>query len=174
MMRLKLMYSVLAVVFATCTIGFSNTSTLSATGERTSQAGKICFDPTVPCRTSVAFEPYDLPFRVPENAGIFETEDFYAIILQSVRHAEGDCEQFVSEAERLKAQSLFPKAKVFSSRCPNPAGLFYTNVAQNTEFMAVYAGATKAQAERMLATVKATGKYPGANIRRMRAGFNGT
>ena len=174
MMRLKILYGVLAVVLATCTIGFSNSSPLSATKGRTSQAGKICFDPTVSCRTSVTFEPYDLPFRVPENAVISETENFYAVILQSVRHAEGDCERFVSEDERLKAQSLFPKAKVFTSRCANPGGMFYTNVAESTEFMAVYAGATKAQAERMLATVKATGKYPGANIRRMRAGFNGT
>jgi hypothetical protein len=40
--------------------------------------------------------------------------------------------------------------------------------------MAVYAGATQADANRMLATVKATGKFPGANIRRMRAMINGT
>jgi hypothetical protein len=40
--------------------------------------------------------------------------------------------------------------------------------------MAVYAGATLADANRMLAMVQATGKFPAANIRRMRAGFNGT
>ena len=33
---------------------------------------------------------------------------------------------------------------------------------------------TRAEAERLLAQVQATKKYPGANIRRMRAGFNGT
>lgn len=174
MMKLKLLYSVVTVVFATCTIGFSNSSPLSSTGGRTLQEGKICFDPSVPCRTSITFESYDLPFRVPKDAVITETEEFYAIILQSVRHAEGDCERFVSEDERRSAQELFPHLKVFTSRCTNPGGLFYTNVAENTEFMAVYGGATKAQAGRMLATVKATGKYPGANIRRMRAGFNGT
>jgi hypothetical protein len=40
--------------------------------------------------------------------------------------------------------------------------------------MAVYAGRTRAQANAMLEKVKATGKYPGANLRQMRAGFNGT
>jgi hypothetical protein len=40
--------------------------------------------------------------------------------------------------------------------------------------MAVYAGATLAEAKRVLAAVNATGKFPGANIRRIRTGFNGT
>ncbi len=40
--------------------------------------------------------------------------------------------------------------------------------------MAVYAGATLADANRTLRAVKATGKFPGANIRRMRAIMNGT
>jgi hypothetical protein len=40
--------------------------------------------------------------------------------------------------------------------------------------MAVYAGMTMADANAMLAKVKATGKFPGANIRRMRALINGT
>jgi hypothetical protein len=40
--------------------------------------------------------------------------------------------------------------------------------------MAIYAGTTIADANRMLAAVKATGKFPGANIRRMRTSFNGT
>ena len=40
--------------------------------------------------------------------------------------------------------------------------------------MAVYAGRTPAEANAMLARVKAAGKYPGAYLRRMRAGINGT
>jgi hypothetical protein len=40
--------------------------------------------------------------------------------------------------------------------------------------MAVYAGSTLAEAKRVLAAVKATGKFPGANLRRIRTGFNGT
>jgi hypothetical protein len=40
--------------------------------------------------------------------------------------------------------------------------------------MAVYAGRTQAEAAQMLSSVKATGKFAGASIRRMSAGFNGT
>jgi hypothetical protein len=40
--------------------------------------------------------------------------------------------------------------------------------------MAVYAGLTLAEANRMLATVQATKKFPGASIRRMRGVINGT
>ncbi len=40
--------------------------------------------------------------------------------------------------------------------------------------MAVYAGPTLAEANRVLAAVKATGKFSGAYVKRMRAGFNGT
>jgi hypothetical protein len=145
---------------------------ITASAQSTNKRAQVCPDPSVPCRTSVTFESYDLPFQVPKNAVIWETKDFYAIILSSV--ASGDCERFVSEGARLEAQALFPRAKVFASRPCNPGGLFYTNVAPDQQFMAVYAGATKAQAEQMLAKVKATGKFPGANLRRMRAGFNGT
>jgi hypothetical protein len=40
--------------------------------------------------------------------------------------------------------------------------------------MAVYAGRTRAEAAKFLAQVQATGKFPGANLRRMSIGFNGT
>jgi hypothetical protein len=139
------------------------------------QAARICPDPTLPCRTSVTFEPYQLPFRIPENAVIWETEQFYAVILKSVRADDvSDCESFVPEAERLAAQDLFPRRKVFASRCFEPGDLYYTGTAENQRFMAVYAGLTRAEAQRTLALVRATGQYAGANLRRMRAGFNGT
>lgn len=141
---------------------------------RKSQRAKVCFDPTARCKTSAVFQSYDLPFRLPQNAVIYETETFYAIILKSVRNPRYDCNVFVSEEERLEAQALFPNHKVFTSRCAEAGSLFYTGVADKTEIMAVYAGATRAEANTMLARVKATGRFPGANLRRMRAGFNGT
>ncbi len=72
--------------------------------------------------------------------------------------------------------------KVFGSRCTDPENLFYLdlssrqtrNLSETHRIMAVYAGTTKAEAQKMLAGVKATGKFPGANTRRMRTGFNGT
>jgi hypothetical protein len=138
------------------------------------QRGSVCGNPTVACKTTATFQPNDLPFRVPEKSVIFDTELFYAIVLKSVPANEGDCDVFVPEAERLETQGLFPDRKVFSSRCADIENLFYTNVNPNFRIMAVYAGATLAEANRLLAAVKTTGKFPGANLRRMRTGFNGT
>jgi hypothetical protein len=134
----------------------------------------VCGNPRQACKTTVPFQPYDLPFRVPKNAVISETELFYAIIMKSVGMSDQDCDIFVPESERLEAQSLFPGHKVFTSRCQDIETMAYTNVSQNNRFMAVYAGHSSSEAQRMLAAVKATGKYPGASIRRMRTGFNGT
>jgi hypothetical protein len=115
-----------------------------------------------------------LPFRVPTNSVIFDTELFYAIILKSVPAPEDDCNTFVPETERLEAQTLFPDRKVFASRCVEPGELFYTNVDSKHKIMAVYAGTTLAEAKLALAAVKSSGKFPGAYMRRMRTGFNGT
>lgn len=134
----------------------------------------VCGNPQQACKTSVPFQPYDLPFRVPKDAAISDTELFYAIILKSVGMSDQDCDVFVPETERQVAQSLFPDHKVFTSRCADIETMAYTNVSPKHRFMAVYAGHTSAEAQRMLAAVKATGKYPGASIRRMRTGFNGT
>lgn len=136
--------------------------------------GSICGNPTVSCKTSVDFHEYDLPFRVPANSVIFDTELFYAVILQSVAAADEDCNAFVPETKRLEAQLLFSDRKVFTSRCVEPGELFYTNVSERHRIMAVYAGTTLTDAKRTLGRVKATGKFPGAYLRRMRTGFNGT
>lgn len=145
----------------------------------TARTGAICGNPQLTCKTSIAFEPNDLPFRVPERSVIVDTDLFYAIILKSVRSKEEDCEVFIPETDRLAAQALFPDHKVFTSRCADPGMpgsgmLFYTNVNPNSKIMAVYGGSTPVEAKRMLEAVKATGKFPGANLRRMRTGFNGT
>jgi hypothetical protein len=136
--------------------------------------GSVCGNPTVACKTTATFQPNDLPFRVPQKSVIFDTELFYAIVLKSVSADEGDCNVFVPEAERLEAQRLFPERKVFASRCADIENLFYTNVNPKFRIMAVYGGATLAEANRVLAAVKSTGKFPGAYMRRMRTGFNGT
>jgi hypothetical protein len=146
-----------------------------ATEKRQNQKLKatICGNPKETCRTAFRFEPYDLPFRVSENAVITDTEPFYAVILKSVV-VNNSCDRFIPEAERLKAQTLFTDHKVFTSRCPEPVAVYYMEVSEGQNFMAVYAGKTRAEATRRLAAVKATGQFPGANIRRMRAGINGT
>jgi hypothetical protein len=136
----------------------------------------VCGDPTVRCPTSVEFQPYQLPFRVPPDGAIWESEKFYAVILKSVRDESrgGNCDVLVPEAEREAAQALFPRHKVFASRCQDPGDLYYTDVAQDSQFMAVYAGRTRAEGLAVLEKVRATGKYPGANLRRLSTGFNGT
>ena len=155
--------------------------TAAAAGASAQRRGRprpaaVCGDPAVRCQTSVEFQPYQLPFRIPANAAIWETEKFYAVILKSVRDESkgGNCDIFVPEAEREAAQALFPRNKVFASRCFDPGDLFYTGVADDSRFMAVYAGRTRAEGLATLERVKATGKYPGANLRRLRTGFNGT
>jgi hypothetical protein len=141
---------------------------------RRANAAAICGNPKVTCKTSVTFQPHDLPFRVPANAVILDTELFYVVILKSMPASNDSCDVFIPETERLAAQALFPDRKVFTSRCVEPGELFYTNVSENQRMMAVYAGATLAEARRVLNAVKATGKFPGANLRRIRTGFNGT
>jgi hypothetical protein len=134
----------------------------------------VCGNPNVTCTSKATFEPYDLPFRMPANAVIYDTELFYAIILRSVSVPPDSCDNFIPEPERLAAQILFRNNKVFTSRCAEPGRLSYSNTSSKANFMAVYAGPTLADANRMLKAVKATGKFPGANLRRMRAVMNGT
>lgn len=174
MTKLKIIRSAMIGVLVLTTFGVLYSAQVYAQGAKKSPGGKICSDPTVPCKTTGTFDPNDLAFQIPANKVIWESELFYAVILQSVASPDDNCDTFVPEADRLEAQTLFPKMKVFTSRCTMGGSLFYTNIAPKQQFMAVYAGATKAQADQMLATVKATGKYSGANIRRMRVGFNGT
>lgn len=134
----------------------------------------ICGNPNVTCTTSIQFEPYVLPFQMPQNSVIYDTEQFYAVILKSVSTANNNCDNYIPEPERLKTQALFPNTKVFTSRCADAGEVSYSNTNPNTNFMAVYAGTSIVDANRMLATVLATRKFPGANIRRMRAMINGT
>jgi hypothetical protein len=166
--------AVIALIAITIALGFLNTETTAQTRRRPVKHLSICGNPTAPCKTIATFGPYALPFRLPENAVIYDTELFYAIILKSVNAKDDVCGVFVSEDERRATQALFPDHKVFSSRCAEPGELSYTNTNPNQHFMAVFAGMTVAEANRMLGAVKATGKFPGANIRRMRAVMNGT
>jgi hypothetical protein len=154
----------------------------TAQGRRATTHAVICGNPKLACKTTATFGDNDLPFQVPKNSVIVDTVPFYAIILQSTAVKNDACDVFIPEADRLAAQALFPDHKVFSSRCTDPENLFYADVSsRNTRYfsethrlLAVYAGTTLAEAKQMLARVQATGKYPGANIRRMRTGFNGT
>jgi hypothetical protein len=176
MISLNLRRVITVIVVATVTVLSFLVIEASAQRRRSSKVQhlSVCGNPQVPCKSNATFEPYDLQFRLPASAVIYDTELFYAVMLKSVKSPNDNCDVFVPEKERLAAQALFPDHKVFSSRCTEPGQLYYTNTSANAHFMAVYAGTTLADANRMLAMVQATGRFPAANIRRMRAGFNGT
>src|ERR1051325_3762924 len=118
----------------------------------------VCGNPNVTCPSAITFEPYDLPFRLPKSAVIYDTELFYAVILRSVSSPTENCDNYIPEPDRIAAQVLFPKNKVFTSRCAEPGQVSYSNTSSKAQFMAVYAGLTLAEANRMLAMVKASGK----------------
>jgi hypothetical protein len=129
--------------------------------------GKVHADPAKPYP---GFKPHELSFETPKDEIArteYRSEPFYAVILKTVPACS------VTEAERTATQALWPGHKVFATRfgCDdNPEeNITYTNVNAKVGFIAVYAGTTSAEANRLLAAVKATGRFPGANIRRMQA-----
>jgi hypothetical protein len=159
--------------FALAVFTFFSNATLA---QRRSTLGQVCGDPTAPCKTRDAFQPFELPFDFGTNYVIAESRPFYAVILKSVKlkYNYSDCEGSIKETDRLAAQELFPRNKVFSMTCFEAAQNYYTNVAENVAFLGVYAGKTLAEANAFLSKVRATGKFNGPVVRRMRAGINGT
>ncbi len=129
--------------------------------------GRVQSDPGVACAD---FKPHELCFEKPKD-GIaraeYLSEPFYAIILKTVERCS------LAEPERLQAQALFPRNKVFGTRfyCGEDIeeNISYTNVDEKHGFLAVYAGATMADAKKLMHDVEASGRFPGANIRKMQA-----
>jgi len=146
-------------------------------GKRSS-AGSVCGDPTVPCKIRHVenFQPADLPFDQGKNYGIYQSQPFYAIVLKSKKLPDwGDCAKpTFKEEERLEIQSLFEHNKVFMQNCVESGTYYYTWVADKTVLIAVYAGATLAQANKFFKTVQALDRFPGVRLRKMRVSVNGT
>ena len=133
------------------------------------QVGKIHSDPAKP---RPHFQPHNLPFETPQDQVArpeFRSAHFYAVILKTFERCKW------TEKERGEIQSLFPRNKVFAPKdgCneddPHEDPIGYTNVNPKVGFIAVYAGDTQEEAQRFLEAVKQTGKFPGANLRRMQA-----
>lgn len=130
------------------------------------QAGKIHSDPSKPWR---GFKPHQLSFETPQDGVArdeFRSAPFYAVILKTTERCS------VKEEERGEVQRLFPANKVFAplSGCDDDEDtISYTNVNPKVGFIAVYAGESQEQAQQFLAKVKETGRFPGANVRRMQA-----
>ena len=125
----------------------------------------VCPDPAHPCP---GFKPHDLSFVLPRD-GVPRAEirsaPFYAVILRTLAPCT------ITEAERAEAQKLWVHNKVFATRfeCDGDVenNVSYSNVDPKHGFLAVYAGDTQAAARAFLAEVKRTGKFPGANLRKM-------
>jgi hypothetical protein len=141
------------------------------------QLGKVCGNPQLKCRTgSFEFGKHELAFEVPRGDNVIsDSEPFYAVILKTVKLQNNvNCENAVSENERLEIQKMFPRNKVFALKCSDAGDVFYTNVADNINFIAVYAGRSLTETFFFLKTLQTSGKFKGANIRKMQAGINGT
>ena len=134
--------------------------------------GAICYQPLAQCSSSHSFAAYQLPFVIKEKLEFgksYRSEEFYGVVLKSVKAVgDPDC-SFVSEAERLAAQTVWPTRKVFSSHfnCSEEL-IVYENVDQNFNFLAVYAGKTLNEARRVLSEVKTNPRYSQAYLKRMR------
>src|SRR2546430_7193521 len=105
----------------------------------------VCGNPNVSCPSVLTFEPYDLPFHMPQSAVIYDTDLFYAVILKSVASPADNCDNYIPEPDRLAAQILFPHNKVFTSRCAEPGQISYSNTSAKAQFMAGYARLTLTQ-----------------------------
>jgi hypothetical protein len=141
----------------------------------------VCPDPARPCRTKQKeFGEWELSFRLPARIRpnvTYKSAPFYAIILKT--YSEG-CDELDAnpkvEPERLRIQRSYPTRKVFAEySCPNLDAASYdfagkTNASGEslyTDYIAIYAGETADEANRLLNEIKA--KFPKAAVKRMTA-----
>ncbi len=144
----------------------------------------VCSNPRSPCQhKDKQFAPYELSFRLPARIRQnydYKSVAFYAVVLKTYKDFEagGDgCDggEFSTaiEAERVQAQKLFPNQKAFAAyQCPDMGAVLYKSGGKdlNDTFLAIYGGATQAEADLVLA--KARARYPGATVKRMQAIYN--
>ena len=133
--------------------------------------GTVCYQPNAACGSSHSFSSHQLPFVINEKlvfGKTYRSQQFYAVILKSVKIAsDADCSE-IAEAERVKTQSIWPTRKVFTSRYSCPEELVsYENTEPTVNFLAVYAGNSLSAARRVLSDAKAKG-HREAYIKRMR------
>jgi uncharacterized protein len=126
--------------------------------------GKVCADPDRPCP---GFKPNELSFAIGSpfkfDRGKDRSQPFYAVILKSAPLCG------IADDERVRAQKAFPRAKVFLHRyfCEDFGDkVTYSNVNEKSGFVAVYAGESEGEGQKVLAQARAGG-YSDANLRRM-------
>jgi hypothetical protein len=158
-----------------------------AQGSEIQTGGKVCSNPSSPCvkildKDVRVFSDSDLSFKLPSKlkwGNNYNSADFYAIVLKSRpavsdkdRASKSVCsEGYYSDQDRKELQMMFPKHKVFTSRT-GCAGyqIGYTNAydgKEPTEFAAVHAGNTEAEAQNFLKQVRAKKEFSDATVRKM-------
>ena len=173
------------------TFDSANTETNSAVVSQTKtpaaqQANAVCSDPAKPCNhKEKTFDDWELSFKMPAKLQPnkpYKSAAFYAVILKTYKMGD-DCDggEYIEavEAERKELQLNHSERKVFAGfQCPNMAAVDYDfegKWSENKEsiaignFLAVYAGTTKAGAENLLSELKT--EYPKAAIKQMTASY---
>lgn len=142
----------------------------------------VCPDPAKSCDTD-RFEPFDMSFDLAKDLkwqNAYYSVEFYAVLLKSMPAKPDDgpggdkeCGDYIKETERKSVQALFPNKKVFASRfgCSSHS-VSYTKTNAKFNFLAVYAGKTKQEAQATLQEVKATKKFTGANFREIQVVYD--
>ena len=147
-------------------------------------ANSVCPDPAKPCHhKNKRFDDWELSFKLPAKLmanKLYKSGPFYALILKEYGYVE-DCDggEYViaAEDERKQLQRTQPARKVFVDyQCPNMAAVGYDFPGRAdsekiliSNFLAIYAGQTKAEADSLRAELKA--KYPKAVIKQMTANY---
>lgn len=115
-----------------------------------------------------ADDTQDIHFEMPCDdvaRSDYQSEPFYAILLNTMPRCS------VTDKQWQDIQHRFPDNKVFATRyqCNDEAVINYTNVDEKYGFIAVYAGRTKEEAQRLLRKINTLRAFPDANIRLMQA-----
>src|SRR5689334_14146106 len=90
----------LAIGIAAVIIVVTAITAAAQTRRKPAKRPPVCGNPNVTCGGDITFQPYQLPFRIPRNAVIYDTDLFYALILKSVPSPEESCDNFIPEPER--------------------------------------------------------------------------
>lgn len=146
----------------------------------------VCADPANPCNhKEKRFDAWELPFKMPvklQPNKPYKSAAFYALILKIYEMGD-DCDggEYIEavETERKELQVNHPARKVFAAyQCPNMAAVDYDFEGKWSadkeslvigNFLAIYAGETKSEAENLLNVIKTD--YPEANIKQMTASY---
>ncbi len=143
---------------------------------QTQNSLKVCGTPASGCFSS---KFYALELDVPKNARknkVYKSAPVYVVVLSSLspeEDSEDDCGGY--EGERREAENYFPKRKSFYNVvCPDLQLFTYTALEGDLPegaWLGVYAGLTKAEADKVLAKAKATKQYPNAKIAKIQVEY---